>query len=116
MSNTFPNEWTQEQFLREKVRLEEAGVKVLLIDTILSPIDKAKTQVYNPYELQKEPEGSVFVFYCDTGKATLDRLKEYRSKFPNHHCLSLRGGRGYWRKNMQLLPEVSSTQARDEDA
>ena len=105
MSDTFPNEWTQEQFLREKERLEKEGVKVLLIDTILAPIEKAETQVYNPYELQQEPEGSVFVFYCDTGKATFDRLKEYRAKFPKHHCLSLRGGRGYWRKNMQLLPD-----------
>jgi len=107
MNNTFPDEWTQEQFLREKERLSAEGVKVLLIDTILSPIEKAVTQVYNPFELQQEPEGSVFVFYCDTGKATKDRLKEYQLKFPKHHCLSLRGGRGYWRKNMQILPEVS---------
>ena len=105
MNDTFPDEWTQKEFLQEKARLSAEGVKVLLIDTILSPIDKAQTQVYNPYELQQEPEGSVFVFYCDTGKATHDRLKEYRAKFPKHHCLSLRGGRGYWRKNMQLLPE-----------
>jgi len=106
MNEIFPDEWTQEQFLREKERLNAEGVKVLLIDTILSPIDKAVTQVYNPFELQEEPEGSVFVFYCDTGKATHDRLKEYRTKFPKHHCLSLRGGRGYWRKNMQILPEI----------
>jgi hypothetical protein len=105
MNNTFPDEWTQEQFLREKARLEKEGVKVLLIDTILSPIERADTVVYNPYELQQEPEGSVFVFYCDTGKATMDRLEEYRKKFPKQHCVSLRGGRGYWRKNMQLLPE-----------
>ena len=104
MNEIFPDEWTQKEFLQEKKRLNEAGVKVLLIDTILSSIDKAETQVYNPYELQQEPEGSIFVFYCDTGKATHDRLKEYRKKFPKHHCLSLRGGRGYWRKNMQLLP------------
>ncbi len=105
MNDNFPDEWTQEQFLREKERLEKEGVKVLLIDTILAPIEKAGTVVYNPHELKDQPKGSVFVFYCDTGKATLDRLKEYRAKFPDYHCISLRGGRGYWRKNMQLLPE-----------
>ncbi|WP_373001244.1 hypothetical protein [Sulfurimonas sp.] len=99
----FPNEWTQKEFLENKRDLEEAGIKVILVDTILSPIEKADTVVYNPYELSKEPEGSVFVFYCDSGKATLDRLKEYKAKFPNHHCISLKGGRGYWRKNMMLL-------------
>jgi Domain of unknown function (DUF309) len=108
MDREFPDEWTQEQFLREKERLEKEGVKVLLVDTILSPIEKADTVVYNPFELQKESEGSVFVFYCDSGKATHDRLKEYRAKFPKYHCLSLRGGRGYWRKNMQLLPEIEA--------
>ncbi|MGB6018074.1 MAG: hypothetical protein WBF77_00590 [Sulfurimonadaceae bacterium] len=105
MNNDFPDEWTQEQFMREKELLEKEGVKVLLIDTVLTPIEKADTVVYNPFELQKEPEGSVFVFYCDTGKATQDRLNEYRAKFPKYHCVSLRGGRGYWRKNMQLLPD-----------
>mgnify|MGYP000016456288 FL=1 len=105
MNEQFPDEWTQEQFLREKERLEKEGVKVLLIDTILSPIEKADTVVYNPYELQNEPEGSVFVFYCDTGKGTKERLEEFRTRFPKQHCISLRGGRGYWRKNMQILPE-----------
>ena len=105
MSEKFPDEWTQEQFLREKERLEREGVKVLLVDTILSPIEKADTVLYNPFELQNEPEGSVFVFYCDTGKATKERLAEFRKKFPRHHCVSLKGGRGYWRKNMQLLPD-----------
>ena len=105
MKQIFPDEWTQKQFLEERERLAKEGVKVLLIDTILAPIEKAETVVYNPFELKQEPEGSVFVFYCDTGKATHDRLKEYRERFPKHHCLSLRGGRGYWRKNMQLLPD-----------
>lgn len=99
----FPNEWTQKEFLENKRSLEEVGVKVILVDTILSPIDKADTIVYNPFELQNEPKGSVFVFYCDSGKATLNRLKEYKNKFPSHHCISLKGGRGYWRKNMMLL-------------
>ena len=61
---------------------------MLLIDTILSPIDKADTTLYNPFELLKEPKGSVFVFYCDSGKATLDRIQEYKKKFPNQELLS----------------------------
>jgi len=105
MEKDFPDEWTQEQYLREKRRLEKEGVKVLLIDTVLTPIEKAETVVYNPYELQQQPEGSVFVFYCDTGKGTRDRLDEFRAKFPKYHCISLRGGRGYWRKNMQVQDE-----------
>jgi hypothetical protein len=101
----FPNEWTQKEFLQNKKELEAKGIKVLLIDTILSPIEKADTVLYNPHELKDDPEGSVFVFYCDTGKATLNRLKEYKEKFPKHHCISLRGGRGYWRVNMMVLDE-----------
>ena len=100
---TYPKEWTQKEFLENKQKLEKEGVEVLLIDTILSPIEKAETTVYNPYELKNYPDGSVFVFYCDTGKATRDRLQEYQEKFPTMHCISLKGGRGYWRKNMQLL-------------
>ncbi|MCF6309263.1 MAG: hypothetical protein L3J19_02130 [Sulfurimonas sp.] len=99
----FPNEWTQKEFLQNKKKLEIDGIKVILVDTILSPIQKADTVVYNPYELKNEPEGTVFVFYCDTGKATLNRLNEYREKFPNHICISLKGGRGYWRKNMMVI-------------
>ncbi len=99
----YKDEWTQKEFLENKKELEKQGVKVLLVDTILSPIEKADSVVYNPYELSKEPEGSVFVFYCDTGKATLNRLKEYKERFPKHHCISLKGGKGYWRKNMMLL-------------
>ena len=52
--------------------------------------------------LEKEPEGSVFVFYCDTGKGTKERLAEFRKRFPGKHCISLRGGRGYWRKYLQV--------------
>jgi len=100
------NEWTQEEFLRKKIELEKEGVKVYLIDTILSPIERAETMTYNPYELKQKPKGSVFVFYCDTGKATLERLKEYKEKFPEHTCISLKGGRGYWRKHMQILDEL----------
>ena len=101
----YPNEWTQKEFLQNKKKLAQEGVNVILIDTILSPIEKANSVTYNPYEMKKYPNGTVFVFYCDTGKATLDRLQEYKKKFPEYHCISLKGGRGYWRKNMMLLDE-----------
>ncbi|MDX9814031.1 MAG: hypothetical protein WC144_04360 [Sulfurimonas sp.] len=99
---SFPDEWTQKEFLENKKELEKEGIKVLLIDTILSDIDGADTVLYNPFFLANEPEGSVFVFYCDTGKATLNRLAEFRAKFPKHHCISLKGGRGYWRENLKV--------------
>lgn len=99
------DEWTQEEFLRNKRTLEKEGVDVVLVDTILAPIEKANTITYNPYELKQYPKGSVFVFYCDTGKATKERLSEYKEKFPDYNCISLKGGRGYWRVNMQLLDE-----------
>jgi hypothetical protein len=102
---SYPDEWTQKEFLENKRKLKKDSIEVVLVDTILSPIDKASSIVYNPYELKKYPKGSVFVFYCDTGKATLDRLNEYRKKFPDYHCISLKGGRGYWRKNMMLLDD-----------
>jgi len=101
----YPNEWTQKEFLQNKKRLQKEGVDVILIDTILAPIEKADTITYNPYEMKQYAKGTFFVFYCDTGKATLDRLKEYKEKFPEYHCVSLKGGRGYWRKNMMLLDE-----------
>ena len=101
----FSNEWTQKEYLQNKNKLEKDGVKVILVDTILSPIDKANSVTYNPFELKNEPEGSVLVFYCDTGKATLDRLAEYKKKFPKQICISLKGGRGYWRKNMMVVDE-----------
>lgn len=104
----FPQEWTQEEYLREKKRLEAQGVKVLLIDTILNPIDHAGTVTYNPPLLEREPEGSVFVFYCDTGKATKKRLGEFRRRFPGKHCISLRGGRGYWRKYLQANDDAQA--------
>lgn len=97
-----PDEWTQEEFLRAKAVLEKEGVDVLLVDTILSPIERPQSVTYNPHELKAYPKGSVFVFYCDTGKATKERLDEYRKRFEGYHCVSLRGGRGYWRKNMTL--------------
>jgi len=96
------DEWTQEEFLRNKQTLEAQGTKVLLIDTILNSIDGAETTLYAPPLLKNEPEGSVFVFYCDSGKSSKARLGEFRAKFPNHVCISLRGGRGYWRKNLRV--------------
>jgi hypothetical protein len=105
MKKEFPDEWTQEEFLRNRLRLDKEGVKVLLIDTILKPISYTDTITYNPPLLQDEPEGSVFVFYCDSGKATLDRLQEYKEKFPKHNCISLKGGRGYWRKHFQVTDD-----------
>lgn len=96
------DEWTQEEFLRNKQALEAQGIRVVLIDTILNPIDGTETTLYAPPLLKNEPDGSVFVFYCDTGKSSKERLKEFRTKFPNHVCISLRGGRGYWRKNLRV--------------
>ncbi len=101
----FPNEWTQKEYLQNKIKLEAQGVKIVLIDTILSPIEGARTVVYNPHEMKKYPRGSVFVFYCDSGKSTLHRIAEYREKFPEYHCISLKGGRGYWRKNMSIFDD-----------
>ena len=99
----YPNEWTQKEFLEHKKELEKKGIEIVLVDTINSPIEKAKTVLYNPFELKKYPNGTIFLFYCDSGNASLDRLKEYKAKFPNQHCISLKGGKGYWRKNMMLL-------------
>ncbi len=101
----FPDEWTQEEYLKAKKTLDKSGVQVVLVDTILSPLGKEDVVTYNPYELKKYPEGSVFVFYCDSGKATKEHLNKYREKLPEHHCVSLRGGRGYWRHNMMLLDD-----------
>ena len=96
------DEWTQREFMTNKQVLAQQGIKVILVDTILNPIEGAEAIVYSPPLLKHEPQGSVFVFYCDTGKASTERLGEFRAKFPDHVCISLRGGRGYWRKNLTL--------------
>ena len=101
----YTDEWTPKEYLVNKKILQKNGVDVVLVDTILSPINKAQTVTYNPYELKQYKEGTVFVFYCDTGKASLNRLQEYKKKFPNNPCISLKGGRGYWRVNMMVLDE-----------
>ncbi len=102
MGRQFPDEWTQHEYLESKKLLESEGIKVILVDTILNPIEGAETVTYNPYTMRQEPKGSVFVFYCDTGKSSKERLDEFRAKFPEHVCISLRGGRGYWRKHLRI--------------
>lgn len=92
-------EWTQQDYYRQKKRLGEKGIDVILVDTIANPIEGADTVLYNPYELKRYPAGTVFLFYCDTGKNTRERLREFQRRFPDQTCVSLRGGRSYWRKN-----------------
>ena len=100
------DEWTQKELYKYSKQLEENDTQVILIDTILKPLDRIETITYNPYEMNLMPKGTVFVFYCDTGKTTKERLSYYKKKFPNYKCISLRGGRGYWRPNYQLLEEM----------
>lgn len=102
------DEWTQEELYKYSLELEKQNIKVVLIDTILKPLENIETITYNPYELIEMPKGSVFVFYCDTGKTTKERLNYYKQKFPDYHCVSLRGGRGYWRPNYRLQNEIES--------
>lgn len=100
------DEWTQQELFKYSKEFESKGIKVILIDTILKPLDNIETITYNPYEMVLMPKGSVFVFYCDTGKSTRERLEYYKKKFPDYTCISLKGGRGYWRPNYQLLEEI----------
>ena len=96
------DEWTQEKLFRNKKILEKEGVKVVVIDTILKPLETIETITYNPYEMNNYPKNTVFVFYCDTGKTTKERIGYYKKKFPNYKCVSLKGGRAYFRPNFQL--------------
>jgi len=101
------DEWTQEELLKNAIELEKQGYKIVLVDTILKPLsNNIETITYNPYEMVLMDEKTIFVFYCDTGKTTKERLNFYRKKLPNHKCFSLRGGRGYWRPNFQILEEI----------
>lgn len=100
------NEWTQQELYKYTKELDQKGIKVVLIDTILKPLEKIDTITYNPYEMQEYPKGTIFVFYCDTGKTTKERLSFYKKKFPDYICISLRGGRGYWRPNYQLQEDM----------
>ncbi|RXJ60235.1 hypothetical protein [Candidatus Marinarcus aquaticus] len=102
------DEWTQEELYKYSLELEKHNIKVVLIDTILKPLENIESITYNPYEMREFPKGSIFVFYCDTGKTTKERLNYYKQKFPEYHCVSLRGGRGYWRPNYRLQNEIES--------
>ncbi|MEN8718292.1 MAG: hypothetical protein ABF301_06530 [Sulfurovum sp.] len=101
-------EWTQQELLKYSKILEKQDIKVVLIDTVLKPMKNIETITYNPFEMKEYPKGSVFVFYCDTGKTTKERLNYYKNKFPEYKCVSLKGGRGYWRPNMQLVDELDN--------
>lgn len=94
-------EWTQTELYMNTNELKKQNIDVVLIDTIIKPLENIPTMLYNPYELLKMPKGTVFVFYCDTGKTTKERLDYYQAKFPDNPCISLRGGRGYWRPNFK---------------
>ncbi|MCT7911178.1 hypothetical protein N5912_05020 [Arcobacter lacus] len=96
------DEWTQEELFKNKKILEKEGIKVVVIDTILKPLETIETITYNPYEMNNYPKNTVFVFYCDTGKTTKERIGYYKKKFPNYKCVSLKGGRAYFRPNFQL--------------
>ena len=100
------DEWTQQELFTYSRKLKEENIQVVLIDTILKPIANVETMTYNPYEMSLMPKGTVFVFYCDTGKTTKSRLEFYRKKLPDYKCVSLRGGRGYWRPNYQFFEEI----------
>lgn len=100
------DEWTQKELFENIKKLQKEGRKVVLIDTILKPLDNIETMRYNPYEMNQMPKGTVFVFYCDTGKTTKERLSFYKSKLPDYKCVSLHGGRGYWRPNFRIQNEL----------
>lgn len=100
------DEWTQQELYKYTKQLEKEGRQVVLVDTILKPLPNIETMTYNPYEMNQMPEGTVFVFYCDTGKTTKERLNFYKAKLSNYECVSLRGGRGYWRPNYQFIEEL----------
>lgn len=98
------DEWTQKEFLQYKKELQKDGIEVYLVDTILKPIKGAEsfTIHFNPFEMKEYKEGTIFVFYCDSGKNSLSRLDFFRSKLPGYKCISLRGGRGYWRPSITI--------------
>jgi uncharacterized radical SAM superfamily protein len=104
------DEWTQQELLKNKNELEKKGIKVILIDTILKPIENIETMLYNPPLMQELSENTVFVFYCDTGKTTKERLEYYKKKFPKHRCVSLKGGRGYFRPNLQFFEKSDNNE------
>ena len=80
----------------------------MLNASIQSLMDSGLTVVFGSpdmierYEMNNYPKNTVFVFYCDTGKTTKERIGYYKKKFPNYKCVSLKGGRAYFRPNFQL--------------
>ena len=102
MEDVFKRRMDSRRVIRNKKILEKEGIKVVVIDTILKPLETIETITYNPYEMNNYPKNTVFVFYCDTGKTTKERIGYYKKKFPNYKCVSLKGGRAYFRPNFQL--------------
>lgn len=103
------DEWTQQELYKFTKQFELDEIKVVLVDTILKPLENIETMTYNPYEMNKMSKDTIFVFYCDTGKMTKERLSFYRKKLPNHRCVSLRGGRAYWRPNYSISEEINKS-------
>lgn len=101
------DELTQEELYKKLEELREHKISVVLVDTILKPINTRDFPIitYNPHEMSKYDENTLFVFYCDSGKSSKERLAFYRSKLPNHQCISLKGGRGYWRPSFRPYKE-----------
>lgn len=100
------DEWTQQELYKNTKILQEQGTEVVLVDTILKPLDNIDSITYNPYEMNLYKKGTVFVFYCYSGKTTKARLDYYKSKLPGYTCISLHGGSSYWRATYQLLDEI----------
>lgn len=97
-------EITQDELFEQIQKGDIAKEDVLLVAISLKDIDTNlfEQMRYNPYEMQKMPTDKLFVFFCDTGKDTKENLNFYKQKLPQHTCISLKGGRGYWRPNKSL--------------
>lgn len=100
------DEWNQQELYKNTKALEKQGIQVVLVDTILKPLDNIETITYNPYEMSLYPKGTVFIFYCYSGKTTKARLNFYKEKLPDYRCISLHGGSSYWRATYELLDEI----------
>jgi len=94
-SENLKDEITQDE-LFDIVEKEQFD-SIRLIDTIAKPLpDDFPHLRYNPYELKSLKAKTLLVFYCDSGNTTKSRISEYRKRFGDFHCVSLRGGRAYW--------------------
>lgn len=96
-------ELTQKELFQVMDELAEEGVETVLVDTILKPLPGFPTMKLNPPEMKKMKPGTLFVFYCDTGKTTMERLSAFQRQFPDHRVASLRGGRAYWRETLASM-------------